>query len=76
MKIFSTKKFNKELELGLPVLGYMKIPDKETIYKTEISFSSGVVKPLMREMANIFPCLDFCLAQIEINIDNYEKLLS
>lgn len=75
-----TAEFNSqyalEVELGLPALPFMAACDELTFLKNEIRFSGFFVGPLWRQVAQLFPALEYGHNQLEKNIDEYQKMIT
>lgn len=65
----------KEKRLGLPVLGFMMIPDEIALCKNEIGFTYHVVAPMWRSLSDLYPNVQFLVEKLDKNIANWKKFL-
>lgn len=66
----------KEIELGLPVLEYMKLEKDKQFYLSEIYFSSNIVKPMWNILVQLYPQLNNYHLNLEININRWKELVN
>jgi hypothetical protein len=61
--------------MGLPVLSYMMIPDEIAQCKNEIGFTTHVVAPMWRSLADLYPNVHFLVDNLERNLSSWKKFL-
>ena len=62
----------KEERLGLEVTGYLKFDGMGKFYGGQIGFCKGLVLPLWRELALVFPGLEEMSTNVTRNIEELE----
>lgn len=66
----------KEEQLNLPILDYMRVTNNKSFYKNEYFFSSNIVLPMWNIFTDLFENLRPYKEHLDVNISKWKQLLA